>query len=171
MKKFIIIMLLIFCIVLYSIPAISYAEDLEEMQEIQNILEETKAVFSNSLDEPTIYCKAAVVIDRETGTVLYEKNMNEKRAQASTTKVMTEIIAIERGNLDDVVTVSSKAANTSGSSLELPEGAKITMRDLIYGLMFISGNDCAVAIAEHIAGSVEEFAVLMNEKAKEIRMY
>jgi len=166
MRKIFIIAIILMLIFNFNI---SYAEeDLGQDIEIENILTDVKEVFKNNLDEPNISCKAACVIDRETKAVLYNKNMNEQRAQASTTKIMTIIIAVEKGNLNDIVIASSKAANTGGTSLDLTTGAKVTLRDLLYGLMFISGNDAAVAIAEHIGGSVEGFAEMMNEKAREL---
>jgi len=111
---------------------------------------------------------SAVLIDAKTGQVLYEKNAYERRGMASTTKIMTAICALENANLSDTVTVSKKAAYQEGSSIYLLEGEKIKMEDLLYGLMLNSGNDAAVAIAEHVSGSVEEFAKLMTKKAEEI---
>ena len=87
---------------------------------------------------------------------------------ASITKVMTALIALENGNLNDIVTVSKSARNVEGSSIWLEEGEKLTLEDLLYGLMLNSGNDAAVAIAEHIAGSVPEFVKLMNDKVRKM---
>ena len=99
---------------------------------------------------------------------VYKKNIFEKLYPASTTKILTAYVALKNGNLDDVVTVSANAANQASDSsvCELKEGDKITLRDLLYGLMLRIGNDAAVAIAEHISGSSEEFVVLMNAEAK-----
>lgn len=99
---------------------------------------------------------------------VYKKNIFEKLYPARTTKILTAYVALKNGNLDDVVTVSANAANQASDSsvCELKEGDKITLRDLLYGLMLRSGNDAAVAIAEHISGSSEEFVVLMNAEAK-----
>ena len=83
--------------------------------------------------------------------------MNQQRYIASTTKIMTAIIAIEKGRLKEVVVVSERAASTGGSSIWLESGEKKTLEELLYGLMLRSGNDAAIAIAEHIGGSVEEF--------------
>ncbi|MCX7715193.1 MAG: D-alanyl-D-alanine carboxypeptidase [Clostridia bacterium] len=110
----------------------------------------------------------ACVIEEKTGEVVYEKNARIAYPMASTTKIMTALTAIEADALDDVVTVSANAANQEGSSMYLRSGDKILMRDLLYGLMLNSGNDAAVAIAEHVAGDVESFAKLMTEKAHEI---
>ncbi|MGI6698101.1 MAG: D-alanyl-D-alanine carboxypeptidase [Clostridiales bacterium] len=109
--------------------------------------------------------KAAVLIDVASGRILYQKNMKQQLPMASTTKIMTAITAIEEGNLQDTVTASLRAQNTGGSSIYLQAGERLTLEELLYGLMLQSGNDAAVAIAEHIAGSCEEFAHLMNKKA------
>ena len=100
----------------------------------------------------------------------YKKNIYERFYPASTTKILTAYIAIKEGNLDDVVTVSANAVNQASDSsvCDLKEGDQITLHDLLYGLIMRSGNDAAVAIAEHISGSSEEFAVLMNAYAKEL---
>ena len=108
----------------------------------------------------------ACVMEAQTGQVLYEKNAYTTHSMASTTKIMTALIALEQGNLTDTVTVGENAAGTEGTSLYLKAGDKITLSDLLYGLILQSGNDAAIAIAEHISGSVEEFALLMTEKAK-----
>lgn len=110
----------------------------------------------------------ACVINGATGEVIFSKNINKKHAMASTTKIMTAVIALERCPLDDVVTVSANAANQEGSSAYVAENMQLYMRDMLYGLMLNSGNDAAVAIAEHVAGSVEAFAELMNEKTLEL---
>ena len=117
---------------------------------------------------PTISGKNAIAIEVNSGRILYEKNGFNKASIASTTKIMTLIVALENNLLDDTVVVSKKAAWTGGSSVNLKEGDKIKLSEILYGLMLNSGNDAAVAIAEHTAGNLEEFAKLMNEKAKEI---
>lgn len=110
----------------------------------------------------------AVVIDYETGEVLFGKNMHEQRPPASTTKIMTSILGIELGNLKDKVIASPRAASQEGSSIWLKAGETLTMEEMLYGIMLSSGNDASVAVAEHIAGSVEKFAEQMNRKAREI---
>lgn len=115
-----------------------------------------------------ISAKSAIVMEASTGQVLYEKNADERRYPASTTKIMTLIVALEHGNLNDVVTASANAAATDGSSIWLSAGEQLKLEDLLYGLMLVSGNDAAVAIAEHISGSVPAFAALMTEKAHAI---
>jgi len=112
--------------------------------------------------------RAAVVMDVKTGRILYSKNMNEKLPMASTTKIMTALIAIESGRLNETVKVSKKASMVEGSSIYLREGEKHPLEDLVYALMLRSGNDAATAIAEHLGGTVENFVAMMNEKAREI---
>jgi serine-type D-Ala-D-Ala carboxypeptidase (penicillin-binding protein 5/6) len=112
--------------------------------------------------------RAAVIMDVNSGRVLYSKNMNEKLAMASTTKIMTSLVAVESGKIEEMVTVSKKASHTEGSSIYLREGERHSVHDLVYAIMLRSGNDAAVAVAEHIGGSVEGFADLMNRKAQEI---
>lgn len=124
--------------------------------------------FLPKADALNVSAQYACVIDGITGRVLFEKNAYEKHSMASTTKIMTALIALENGNKDDIVTVSKNAAGTEGSSIYLKQGEKITLCDLLYGLMLSSGNDAAIAIAEHVGGSVENFADMMTKKAKEI---
>lgn len=118
----------------------------------------------------SVQAQSAILLEQDTGRVLYEKNAHKKMRIASITKIMTAILAIESGKLDETVTVSNRAPYTEGSSIYLKEGQKITLRDLVYGLMLRSGNDAAVAIAEHVGGSLEGFVYLMNQKAEEIGM-
>ncbi len=115
--------------------------------------------------------KSAILIDAHTGRVLMSKDAEIRLGMASTTKIMTALVAIERGKLDDVVTVSNRASTTEGSSMYLKAGGKICLKDLLYGLMLNSGNDSSIAIAEHISGDVESFALLMTQKAKDLGLY
>ena len=124
-------------------------------------------LFSN-INVFAISARSAVVMDIASGRVLYSHNKDEKRGMASTTKIMTALCAIEHGNLEKIVTVSSTASGVEGSSMYLAQGEKLTLSDLVYGLMLVSGNDAATAIAEAVSGSVEKFAKLMNDKAAEI---
>lgn len=119
-------------------------------------------------EEVKINARSAIVYDRKYKKVLYEKNMNEKVPNASTTKMLTAIVAYENADMDEVVTVSKKAANTGGSRVGLRTNDKVTLGDLMHGLLICSGNDAAVAIAEYVGGTEEEFCEMMNEKAKEI---
>lgn len=115
---------------------------------------------------PKIHAESAILMDAKTGQVLYEKNSHIRSAPASTTKVLTAIIAIESGHLEDEVKISIRAASTAGSSMHLNPGQRISLRELVTGLLLRSGNDAAVAISEHLAGSVENFVSLMNHKAE-----
>ena len=116
-------------------------------------------------EEPQVVGETAVLMDFETGQVLYEKKADQKMYPASTTKMLTAIIALEMGKLDEEVVVSDNADGTEGSSIWLKKGEKLTLEDLLYALMLNSANDAAVAIAEHFAGSVDEFADIMNKTA------
>ncbi|EIW18478.1 MULTISPECIES: D-alanyl-D-alanine carboxypeptidase family protein [Pelosinus] len=127
----------------------------------------TSTVFA-AANYPNVTAKSAIVMDAATGKVIYSKAAKERRYPASTTKMMSLIVALEHGNLDDVITASPNAASTEGSSLWLTQGEQMTMTDLLYGIMLISGNDATVAVAEHISGSVQKFAELMTEKAHAI---
>ena len=115
-----------------------------------------------------ISAKSAVLIDGVSGRVLYEHNSYEKLPMASTTKIMTGLLACESGKLNNTVKVSAFASGTEGSSLWLKIGEKLTLEELTYGLMLKSGNDAAVAIAEYLGGSIDAFALLMNKRAREI---
>lgn len=126
-------------------------------------------VQAEEIDEPqNLYAQAAVLMDADSGRVLFEKNGDEVLANASTTKIMTCIIALEIGNLEEVVTASEEAAAQPKVHLGMQTKEQFVLRDLLYSLMLESHNDSAVAIAEHVAGSVEEFANLMNRKAEEL---
>ncbi|MCH1983610.1 D-alanyl-D-alanine carboxypeptidase [Ruminococcus sp. OA3] len=118
--------------------------------------------------ESELYARSACLMDAESGRVLYEKDGEEKRPNASTTKIMTCILALENGNPDDTVTATKRAAGQPKVHLGVHEGDTFRLNDLLYSLMLESHNDSAVMIAEHIAGSVEEFAGMMNQKAQEI---
>lgn len=120
--------------------------------------------------EPGVSAKAAVLMEQSSGRVLYGRNEHRPMRIASITKIMTAIIAIESGKMHDTVTITEHAARTEGSSLYLKPGEKIPLEDLVYGLMLRSGNDSAVAIAEHVGGSLEGFSYMMNQKAEEIGM-
>ena len=118
----------------------------------------------------SISASSAIAMDLDTGRVLYGYNLDEKRLIASTTKIMTALIAIENGNLDEVVVVTDIIYQAFGSAIYIEVGEEITLRDLLYGLMLRSGNDAALMIAEHIAGSKEEFVYLMNDYASNLGM-
>lgn len=115
-----------------------------------------------------LHAQSAVLMDADSGRILFEHNGNEKRAMASTTKILTCILALEYGNLETVVTVSKEAAGQPKVHLGMEVGEQFLLSDLLYSLMLESHNDAAVAVAEAVSGSVEQFAALMNEKAREI---
>jgi D-alanyl-D-alanine carboxypeptidase len=123
--------------------------------------------YADEDERPSIESEAAVLIDAKTGTVLFNKNSDQSMYPASITKIVTAIIAIEEGHLEDIVTVSQNARDVDGTRVYLEVGEKVTLKKLIQGLLINSGNDAGVAIAEHISGSVEAFASLMNEFARE----
>ncbi len=131
--------------------------------EIEPITESTTAISDQKL-----YAKSAVLMDGKSGRVLYGKNPDEVMAMASTTKIMTCIIALEYGNKDDIYTVSSYASSQPKVKLGAVTGEQYRMGDLLYSLMLESHNDAAVIIAEGVAGSVEAFTALMNQKAQEL---
>ena len=166
MKKIIKILIILILIFNITIPIVTADDEETEIEDIN--IEEIIEASAKPTNIPTINSRAAVIYDRTSGTVIYGKEENTKRKMASTTKIMTCLVTLEHANLKDIVEVSKKAAGTGGSRLGLTTGAKITVNDLLYGLMLCSGNDAAVALAEHVAGSISEFANLMNEKAKEI---
>lgn len=117
-----------------------------------------------------VSARNAVLMDQNTGRILYGKAMHDPERIASITKIMTAILAVESGKMQNTVTVSSRAVRTEGSSIYLKPGQKIKLEDMVYGLMLRSGNDAANAIAESVGGSIEGFVYMMNEKAKEIGM-
>lgn len=130
--------------------------------------EEQKKDSSENVIPGNIYSLSAVLMDGDTGRILYDKEGSRPRPNASTTKVMTCILALEYGSGDDYVQVSANAASQPDVQLGMKEGEQYYLEDLLYSLMLKSHNDTAVAIAEHIGGSTEKFAEMMNEKAKKI---
>ena len=119
---------------------------------------------------PDIGARAAILINADTGKVLYERNADERMLIASTTKIMTALVVLENCGLDELVEIDSRSAGTEGSSMYLRSGETYTVEELLYGLMLASGNDAASALAIHAAGDIESFAELMNEKAEELGM-
>lgn len=162
-------LIILFIMLVISNFIIVYADDIDEDDIQINEIGETIIESSGSTaQEPNINARSAVIFDRTTKKIIWGKKEDEKRAMASTTKIMTCIIVLENSSLTDIVTVSKKAAGTGGSVLNINTGDKITVNDLLYGLMLRSGNDAAVALAEHVGGSIEGFAYLMNKKAQEL---
>jgi D-alanyl-D-alanine carboxypeptidase len=126
--------------------------------------------FFNTCYASTSSASSYVLMDQTTGRVLKEKNMNSPRLIASITKIMTCLLAVESGKLDDVVVVDESINDAYGSGIYIKVGEEMTLRDLLYGLMLRSGNDAALMVASYVGGSVSEFVELMNKKAKEIGM-
>jgi len=164
--KYVIILTII--ISLFNYIIVFADDDNEEEIQLKELEQTIIETIGNNAEEPSINARSAIIFDRTTKKMMWGKNENDVRAMASTTKIMTAIVVLENSNLKDIVTVSKKAANTGGSSLKINTGDKITVNDLLYGLMLRSGNDSAVALAEYVGGSVEGFALLMNNKAKEL---
>ena len=113
-----------------------------------------------------IQVPAAVVIDFDTGRVLYDKNGDEKRKMASLTKIMTSILLVENCDMEEQIEVPKKAAQIGGSTVGLKAGDIVTAKSLLYGMLLPSGNDCAYTVAIHLGGTIENFAKMMNDKAK-----
>ena len=111
---------------------------------------------------------SAIVIEADTGTALWEKNADEHRAMASTTKIMTALLTIEAGDLDREFTVDPLAILVEGTSMGLREGDRVSRRDLLYGILLPSGNDAANAAAVSVSGSIGAFVELMNSRAQEL---
>lgn len=164
MKYYKRIWFLVFIVV--SFNSVVFADD--ENEEVLDDISQFIEVSSDISDKPFINSRSAIVFDRSSGSILYGKKEHEKRKMASTTKIMTAIVVLEKSNLDDVVTVSSKSAGTGGSRLGLHKGDKVSVRDLLYGLLLCSGNDSAVALAEHVGNDLAGFSSLMNDKCKSL---
>lgn len=159
--------LIIFIVILANNICFANIDD-DEVIDINEIKKETIEAVSKNTEELKLNSKIGLIFDRNSKTILYEKNGLKQVPMASTTKIMTAIVVLENANLDDIVTISKKAAGTGGSRLGLKTNDKITVHDLLYGLMLKSGNDAAVALAEHVGGGIDGFAELMNKKASEM---
>lgn len=125
-------------------------------------------IVGHSAEQPKLGAKAYALMEVNSGRMLAAYNAEEELPMASTTKIMTAILAIEKGDLEEVVTVPQACQGIEGSSMYLRAGETLTLRELLYGLMLASGNDAAETIACHLGGSVEQFAEMMNWKAREI---
>ena len=156
--------ILIFLLILFNFSTVC-ADDVDNEADFEDTIEVTA---SNVSELPKTNSRRYIVYDRISKSMIIGKNEDVKSAMASTTKIMTTIVILEKADLNEKVTVSAKAGGTGGSRLGLKRGDKASVRDLLYGLMLRSGNDAAVALAEHVGGSVKEFAELMNEKATEL---
>lgn len=154
--RYLFIGLFLFCLILCQM----YAQKLFVFAESTQNLPEKPSL--------KLYAASAVLIDADNNRILYEKNANEIMPMASTTKIMTAILALENGNPDDIVEISQKAASMPKVHLGVRKGEKYYLKDLMNSLMLESHNDSAVAIAEHIGGSMEGFSEMMNQKARDL---
>ncbi|HEY4544673.1 MAG TPA: D-alanyl-D-alanine carboxypeptidase family protein, partial [Tissierellaceae bacterium] len=157
-------------IIILITPFSSFAEEnLDAIDKQAEKVDNEKKVNDPSDNELGIFGEGAILMDSNSSQVLFEKNANKKLYPASTTKIMTAILAIELGNLDDVVTVDKEVTDlTSGSHIALDIGEQMTLKNLLYALLIESANDSALAIAKHISGDIDSFVDLMNKKAEEL---
>lgn len=168
-KKVISEMICLFVTLILSINNMCYANiNDNEIIDINETKKQAIETVSKNIENLKLNSRIGLIFDRKSKRILYEKNGLKQVPMASTTKIMTAIVVLENSELNDVVTISKKAAGTGGSRLGLRTNDKITVHDLLYGLMLKSGNDAAVALAEHVGGGIEEFADMMNKKAKEL---
>lgn len=156
---------------LFNFQLFSFADEIDNSEEVDvfsSIEENSNIANGVDLSSLNLNTRACVVFDRTSKRALLGKNEYNKVKMASTTKIMTAIVILENCDLNQTVEVSRKAAGTGGSRLGLKTGDKITIRDLLYGLLLCSGNDAAVALAETAGGSIDGFSELMNNKAQEL---
>lgn len=168
----------IYCIIFFTIfsfnllmsPVYSFSAEEDDLENDAVNMENTNNFESNSylVDNLRVDARCAIAIDGETNQILFAQNAFEIVPMASTTKIMTALIAINYGDLDREVVISKNAASIRGSKVGYSAGESIKMKELIFGLMFKSGNDAAIAIAEDIGGSVEGFAKIMNDFANSL---
>lgn len=176
MKKRIIASLIIVCTLFMPISSNAENNTIVENTKIvaseQNITLEYQKNEQKEIENlPVIGCKAAYVAEPTTGKILYEKNAHQKMYPASTTKILTALVVMEKCQMTDKVTVSKKALDmvpAGGSNAGLKQGEELSVSDMLYALLIPSANEAANALAEHVSGSVEEFAVLCNNRAKEL---
>lgn len=166
MKKLISSILTLLILLSATLPV--WADDEEEEINDEQTKEEVLEISTQIDKQPILSSRAAVIYDRTSQKIIWGKAENTRRAMASTTKIMTSLVILEHANLKDIVEISKKAGGTGGSRLGLKAKDKVSVNDLLYGLMLRSGNDAAVALAEYVGGSVQGFAELMNAKALEL---
>ena len=164
---------LILCCTWHSQTLIAHAT----LEELEAAAQERKAlpIQSNEIDNwpagPAVSAESAILMEINTGAILYAKNIHKKSYPASTTKLLTCLIAMEQGNLDDTVTFSHEAVFSvpvGGSNMGMDVGESITFEQCLYGIMVGSANEAANAAAEYTAGSIDDFVVLMNKRAAEL---
>ena len=172
LKRLLKIIVIILVTILINLNIFAY--EIEEETDYIWLQEEISSTSSNATSEPSLNSRYAIAIDRDSKAILYAKNENQKVPMASTTKIMTAIVLVENLGVNNNLTLNSEievckqAGVIGGSRLGLKTGDKITINDLLYGLMLCSGNDAAIQIAVSVSDSVEEFANLMNKKANEL---
>ena len=127
-------------------------------------------LFMGNMKALDISATSVILMDTDNNIILYEKNIHSVRSVASISKIMTAVLAIESGHLDDIITVDDVISKAYGSAIYIQVGEELSLRDLVYGLMLRSGNDAALVIAKYVGGSVEHFVEMMNNKASEIGM-
>lgn len=140
------------------------------MKKIVFVLIALILLLPNQSNALSVTASSAILMDTDSGRILYQKDIHNARLIASITKIMTAVLAIENGNLDDVVTVGEEVLTMYGSNIYIELGEQMSLRDLLYGLLLRSGNDAAIVIGTYIGGSEEKFVEMMNKKAKEIGM-
>lgn len=146
-------------------------KNIKKLLGISIFLVSSLPIFTNTLSPSELMSDSAVLMDASTGQVLFEKNMNHKEYPASTTKIMTGLLALEKGNLDDILTLTPKAVfikERNSSSIALDVGEQISLRNALYAMAIRSANDAANGVAEHIGGTYENFVNMMNQRAKEL---
>ena len=126
------------------------------------------SVMINAAPDVSVSAQSAVLLNAENGEVYYSRNAEERLPMASTTKIMTALVAIENSDISDTVSIDRRAVGVEGSSIYLTEGELLSMEDLLYAVLLASANDAAAAIAIEVGGSIEGFAEMMNEKAREL---
>lgn len=165
-KKRIYVSLICCILVLYFFPVSLYCNEVDYSDSYDFNSTEVSVEASPF---PTLNSRSAIVIEKSTGTILFGKNENDQRKMASTTKIMTAIVVLEKVNdLSEIVTISKKSAGIGGSRLGLSTNSQVSVNDLLYGLLLCSGNDAAIALAEFVGENVAGFADLMNQKALEL---
>ncbi len=175
-KKFLsrFILTIFLCAFLFHVYALTAHATLDELAaeaEARKLLPVQSDEIENWPTGPQITAQAAILMDANTGIILYAKNIHEKLYPASTTKILTSLLAIENGNLDDIVSFSHEAVFSvpgDGSNMGMDEGESITLEEALYGIMVASANEVSNAVAEYVSGSISDFIELMNTRAAQL---
>lgn len=172
LSRFIVIVFLsIFLFHAHSLTVYATLEELEAEAEARKLLPVQSDEIENWPTGPQITAQAAILMDANTGIILYAKNIHEKLYPASTTKILTSLLAMENGNLDDMVSFSHEAVFSvprDGSNMGMDEGESITLEEALYGIMVASANEVSNAVGEYVSGSISDFTELMNTRAAEL---